>query len=647
MNKQERNKRLGQYFTSLEVAKLLAELALAVEPKTSSAIDPMMGEGIFLDALNQISPNIDCSGIEIDTTLQNSIRNKFNDRFELIFGNAFSSKVLNQIGRNFHLVITNPPYVRHLNQTEESVLEEGLIIPSGAQVRNDLSVCLQGNSLIKEAEKDFLLEATEKYSGLSDLSVPSIIQCCGLTKNDGVLALLIPESCISREYSITTLNVLFKLFDIKAIVKDEGRNWFDNAQVKTLLVVGKKLSSPRKDVLQHPDIPVVEIPFANPNEPLGKGISDYKSFTQKLIKSKEANNEIRRIHFRSAKSFIGSVLSDKNIKFYPEFESLLVVQNQIESLDPRLSSIIGYDKFWRLNDMSVDVNQGLRTGANKFFYCDLVKEGETQSLVSFKIKDIKDEIHVPNEIIKPVLRKQKEVLSKHLIARKSLNGRLIDLKNNYTSSDIAKYKLDKSVQELPTKMSEYIDHCSTLNIGTEENPKYFPDLSAVRTNVSTSNGINKTWYQIPELKDRHLPDVCMPRVNSSVVKPLLVEKGVVVDANFITINVQPNAILDKYGLFALLNSDWTKVQLELYGNVLGGGALKLDRKHLQNLTYPKNLISAKIRLEELGKELISSNDLKNALNEINKTVNSVLCIKNSSELRDLLKYRITLRNKNA
>jgi hypothetical protein len=647
MNKQDRNKRLGQYFTSLEVAKLLTELALAVKPKTPNAIDPMMGEGVFLDAINQIYPDIDCSGIEIDTTLQNSIRNKFSNRLELVFGNAFSSKVLDQVGWKFHLVITNPPYVRHLNQTTETTLEKGLLVPSGAQVRHDLVLCLKGNLLIKETEKDFLLKATEKYSGLSDLSVPSIIQCCGLTQNEGVLALVIPESCISREYSITTLNVLFKLFDIKAIVKDEGRNWFDNAQVKTLLIVGKKLSSPRKDVLQHPDIPVVEIPFANPNEPLGKGISDYKSFAQELIKSKEIQNEVGRIHFRSAKSFIASVLSDKNIKLYPEFESLFVNQNQIESLDPRLNSIIGYKEYLRLYDMSVDVNQGLRTGANKFFYCDLVKEGETQSLVSFKIKKVENEIHVPNEIIKPVLRKQKEILSRNLIARKDLNGRLIDLKNNYTSSDIAKYKLDKSVHELPKKMSEHIDRCSTLNIGTEENPKYFPELSAVRTNTSTNNGIIKTWYQIPELKDRHLPDICIPRVNSSVVKPLFVEKGVVVDANFITINVQPSAILDKYGLFALLNSDWTKVQLELYGNVLGGGALKLDRTHLQNLTFPKDLSSTKSRLEELGKKLISTNDMQNILADINKTVNSVLCTKNSSELRDLLKYRITLRNKNA
>ena len=93
--------------------------------------------------------------------------------------------------------------------------------------------------------------------------------------------------------------------------------------------------------------------------------------------------------------------------------------------------------------------------------------------------------------------------------------------------------------------------------------------------------------ELPELKERHIPDICIPRVNSNSVNALLVEKGTVVDANFITLNIPKDIMINKYGVLALLSSDWAKVQLELNGNVLGGGALKLDRGHLQNLYFFK------------------------------------------------------------
>jgi predicted RNA methylase len=648
MNKLGRNKRLGQYFTSQEVARLLLKLAVKLKPDISDAIDPMMGQGVFIKSIKELDTSIETYGIELDNSLIDFVSNRFNKDDKLVFGSAFDSKVIEQFNKNqFDLVITNPPYVRHLNQTSETLLENGLRVPSGSKVKEDLIDSIQSNREISLEEKEFLIETARNYSGLSDLSIPSIIQCAALTKENGILALLIPESCISREYSLTTLNVLFKLFEIKIVVKDEGRNWFDDAQVKTLLIVGNKLKKPRVNVLSHPEIPVVEIRESTPESPLGnKGETmNYDTFASRSLNSQITDVQMKEKYFRSVHSFIAPLMSQNNLKSFPQFRELN--SRQEHTLDPRLTELANCSDYHRLDNLLLDVHQGLRTGANKFFYCELVKEGATESIVAFNINDHIKEIQIPNKLIRPVLRKQKEITTQNSISKKNLKGRLLDLKNSFTSSDISKFKLlGNDIFKLSNELSEHIEYCSKVNIGSSNDPKYFPELSAVRTNVSLNIGSIKTWYQIPDLKARHIPDICIPRVNTSFVKPFIVEKGVVVDANFITVNVSPNSPLSKYGLLALFKSDWISLQLELYGNTLGGGALKLDRNHLLNIIFPQSILVKNNRLEKLGEMLIESPDDEKVVLKINELVNSALGIKDSTRIKNKLSNRLKLRTKN-
>ena len=180
-------------------------------------------------------------------------------------------------------------------------------------------------------------------------------------------------------------------------------------------------------------------------------------------------------------------------------------------------------------------------------------------------------------------------------------------KGHNTSMDIQKFDLkNEAIIELTTEVSEHIFNCETLNIGTQALPKYFPKLSAVKTNISEKNGNIKTWYQLPDLKKRHVPDICIPRVNSKLVSSYVVEENVVVDANFLTINLSHDSNISIYVLIAILNSNWIKVQLELSGNVLGGGALKLDRNHVLNILIPKFSKTEITKLDRLGKELVNS-----------------------------------------
>ncbi len=652
MINQERNKRLGQYFTGQELAKVLCAIAFKINPKISSAIDPMMGKGDMLSAVNEMDNSISTYGIELDKKLECKLNSNVRIRSKIVFGNSFKKITHNKLEKKvFDLVITNPPYVRHLNQKHETQFEN-FTAASNLQIRNQLVNGLVENPIIKEDERRFLIDIAKKYSGLSDLTVPSIIQCAAFTKENGILALVIPESCITREYSIATLLVLFKLFDIKFIVKDEGRKWFEDAQVKTLLLIGQKLKKPRKSIESHPKISIVEISNGTKNSPLGKNpfSSNYDLFASTLLDSHKSfdNYNDASQYFSSVNSYLSPLITTNSLKKYPELQPIAFnLENNKLKLDSRLKAFVDYNNFIKLSDLSIEINQGLRTGANNFFYYDFISEKNNKSKVSFNYKNSSKKFEITNNCLKPVLRKQKEILDGYFIPSTSLKGRLLVLSNHYTAFDIQKYDLKKqTITELSSEVSKHIYYCETLNIGTENLPKYFPDLSAVRTNISERNGKIKTWYQLPELKKRHVPDICIPRVNSKSVKSYLVEDNVVVDANFLTINLRQDSNIPVYGLIAILNSDWIKAQLELSGNVLGGGALKLDRNHLLNILIPKFSKPEIIELDKLGKELINSFNYTHVLIKINKLVNSILIIPDNTILIRLIEKRLKLRSKN-
>ena len=79
------------------------------------------------------------------------------------------------------------------------------------------------------------------FSGLADLAVPSWILCMILTSIGGRISLVVPETWLNREYSLPIRFLLNSFFEIEFIVEDESRNWFSDAQIKTNLIVAKRV----------------------------------------------------------------------------------------------------------------------------------------------------------------------------------------------------------------------------------------------------------------------------------------------------------------------------------------------------------------------------------------------------------------------
>ena len=79
------------------------------------------------------------------------------------------------------------------------------------------------------------------YSGLADLAVPSWILCAAMVSIGGRLALVVPESWLTRNYATIVHYLLLRWFRIEHVVEDEHAAWFDDAQIKTTLLVARRV----------------------------------------------------------------------------------------------------------------------------------------------------------------------------------------------------------------------------------------------------------------------------------------------------------------------------------------------------------------------------------------------------------------------
>src|SRR5690606_15674556 len=95
------------------------------------------------------------------------------------------------------------------------------------------------------------------------------------------------------------------------------------------------------------------------------------------------------------------------------------------------------------------------------------------------------------------------------------------------------------------------------------------------------------WYQLPTLTKRHLPELFVPRVNDAAPQTRLNPfSAFVIDANFSTLWTAPQCTFDHYALLAMLNSTWCLTCMEIFGTVMGGGALKLEATQLKRIPLP-------------------------------------------------------------
>ena len=541
-------KRFGQYFSGRAVADLLFSL-LPANREWTNTIDPMAGIGDMLVAVRENTKNRPrLLGVEIDDTVAKKCAERVPEA-KVICGDVFSNDQI-ITAQGFDLVITNPPYVRY--QLQGGYDE---VMPSAQEIRNNLIRQIKRIPYLSE-EKTLFLQLANHYSGLSDMAVPAWLLCAALVKKDGYLAMVVPETWLNREYAAPIQYLLLKCFEVETVAIDTNASWFPEALVKTCLVIARRVGM----------------------QPL----SESGKLMTRIVESARSYEQPTTTLFPHLKGMQGAQkwsLSEDSVFFSKQFE-----------LPHEFAKIIegrGHIELTTLSEMGIGFGQGLRTGANEFFYVGIERDKGDTVQVRSKAWDHggKEYIFEKHDVI-PTLQNRGEI-----------EGLVV-------SPDKLKTFVVYPQGEIQGELRSYIESAESYH---DEKGRRFKDYSAVLPNErKDGDRIVREWFRLPKMTKRHLPDLCLSRVSARIPECLYVRQNerepIAVDANMVTLwgcDARTISIA-----LAMLNSTWSKLLLELICTVMGGGALKVEASHLKRLLLPKLYGEQLKQMERAGKYLI-------------------------------------------
>lgn len=574
-----RKKQLGQYFTDQRVGRLLAALAGAESAKT--IIDPMVGSADLLRSCLAIGAEPDLLfGLDLDPLAVEQARTSLDGvtGAKLVVGDAFSARLPSE---QFDLVITNPPYIRY--QSKGAV--DGLDVPSAGAVRSGLLRAIASRPGLSEASRGLLTRAAKAYPGTSDVAVPAWILSATLVREGGVLAVVAPQAWLSRNYAHAVRELLDSAFDVEAIVEDGDAAWFEDAQVRTQLVIARR----RAAASWAPGHSIVRARATRDLETDGSLRGEFASEAD-LAAALRAVTASR------------SVAVTTGLTAHVEHGLSVAASGQPARVPARVAAALGAgsdDLATRtLESYGWRAGQGLRTGANDFFYVS-VRDGTARPATRWGI----DSLPLPSECLLPAVRRQSDLGDRLAIDPSRLDSRIVYLRGWATSMDLKRMG-SGDVQVLPAAVGRWIAQVASTPFSAKDPSKLFPGLAAVATNARKDRAGRPVsfWYQLPELAARHRPALFLGRVCGRRPSTYLNPSAVVVDANFSGLwPTEPDA-MPAEAMLALLNSSWVWANLEATCTVLGGGALKVEATDLRRLALPDLSSEDVERLSRLGHE---------------------------------------------
>ncbi len=611
-------KRLGQYFTGEPLARVLA--AMADVGAQSAVIDPMAGSGDILAAARQVGGASDLTAVEIDPDAAGCCRARFGSSIDLRVADAFDPTTwAGDVDRSWDVVITNPPYVRYQRSSRSAAGRVRL--PSATEIRAGLLKVVDARQTLSSDERDVFRSLVEGYSGLADLAVPSWLLCAALVAPGGRLAMLVPDTWLSRDYALPVLYVLRRFFDLEQVIEDGEASWFEDALVRTTLVVARRVPERSSGLLAstrhvharlssaaadgrslvgalHPRAAVPELRFADRLRRVAQSSEPVESpgLTAEAVDDAQMRD---RLATQLSRTTWGRSI-----------EAATSVPFGSVDLPRRLRDIVGSDlpRLCTIDDLGWCVGQGLRTGANRFFYGEFVHGDDETSVIAVDGAVSVAPITVPNGVLRVVVRRQQDVAAGSRMSHRS-PGRLLYLLDHALDEDLAAAEAAGVVAPyvaLPPVLSDHVRRAAVLNVGSDAEPRLIPELSAVVTNVRSADPARpdrppRFWYQLPPLAPRHTGDVFVARVCYGHPEALANPGKTVIDANFSTLwpGVDEPALAPA-ALLALLRSSWAVAAMELTGTVLGGGALKIEATHLRRLPLPAAATKISADLDRLG-----------------------------------------------
>ena len=589
----DRQKLLGQFFSGGEIAQLVEQYL--PNCRDWKVIDPMCGIGDLLLPFYKKGAQIE--GIEIDKKLFPTLDKRFHGG-KFLNLNSFSREAFSCINPSgYDLVVTNPPYIRYQlqNKGKEIISDKWLSL---ADIISNLKIACYNSEILDEKEKNVVFQALKEIPGISDIAIPSWFLSMMLVKQDGYLAIVVPDAWITREYAVPVKNVLNALFDLMYIFSDSDRIWFkDRAQVKTSVIIAQRR----------------------------RGGQSNHVF---------AKVDLRRSAIRDG-NLVGAIdLKQRSFNIdgnFPEYKVSHVNQSQ-ELCGQKSGKCSLYNSvlskysanymegFVYLKSLKIELGQGLRTGANDFFYISKPNIPFEKSIAKY---------------FKNVIQGQRDLGNKIEVSEKDTSKLLVYIQDAVAEDDLPKNNIFKSYDVLPQCLGDYIRRSSQLS----KNGILLPNLSSVKTNIKkpTNGGLPRFWYQLPPLAPRHTGAIIIPRVNGGSPMARYNPSRMVVDANFTTFWTMPTDSNLDLALLAILSSNWCRIQMEEVGTVMGGGALKLDAVQLNKIILPKTILQDLSSFSRLGAKLAkeSFNTCGDIIEEIDSKILHLMGIDDATKSEGL------------
>jgi len=208
---------LGQFSTPFCLAKEMVESALENLPADRiSFIEPAVGSGVFISALQSTVPDriAEGIGIEIDSGYADIAKQLWNNPYTILNNDFLGASKQDEFQSRFNFLCTNPPYVRHHHIDGE--------------LKKDLQVRVQ----------DLL---GLKVSGLSGLYVYFMLLAHSLLKEGAVASWLVPSEFLSVNYGEVLRRYLLSEVTLLRIHRFSPQDvQFDDALVSSCIVTYKK-----------------------------------------------------------------------------------------------------------------------------------------------------------------------------------------------------------------------------------------------------------------------------------------------------------------------------------------------------------------------------------------------------------------------
>ena len=460
------------------------------------------------------------------------------------------------------------------------------------------------------------------YSGLADLSVPSWLLCALLVRPGGRMALVSPSTWRSRAYADVVRYLMLRAFELEFVIEDSQPGWFPDAAVGTHLVVARRLSE------ESTSVPLQD--RTTWQSALWTKISPEAMSTASLVgaafpkghpeaafatwcrygKPRQATNGLssRRISLlrewvslrsRTAPAWLAAVEASDRKSIAPRLRGTSRPTHQgapvPEAVRDVLPTAFVPDSLRPMENLGIEAGQGLRTGCNRFFYVQLVRQMENGwSIVTTNTEFGSRTLRVPNATLRTVLHRQAELDAWQLGTTKT---RLLDLRRWALPEDMSAVRHalpiyrrlgQRPPSRMPDDLAHYVRDAASVSLTGSPRGQPIPALSAVRTNVRppSSKAPPRFWYMLPTFMPRHQPDAFIARVLDQAPRTYAnTDPDLLIDANFSGIwSRQPEWSPDV--LAAFLSSTWSRTMMEATGTRMGGGALKLEATHLRQLPLP-------------------------------------------------------------